>query len=356
MPYGVAGVEVKAAVKKAATWGTAVACGASDGILILPTTIKKSAPVDVDDSLGTFYSKDGLLGAIKVEGDLPAYLRYDSLNVLIGMAMGVTGAPAQQGGTTAYAFTYKVDTDIDGHFVTWAQYLKNYIEEIASLKIIGFTIKGEVGKALQIIFHTIGINKTYNTSSGTNTTTTFGNVTFPEVANRVPFSQGVFRMNGQSAGALASPADKIYPSSFELSFKRKLTGVYDGQNRFTSGSNTQELIDEPTNDGVPEITLKLTFPRNTGLTWLTILGGDTRQKADIVFTGGLIAGSYYRSFTLQFPHLQLADDDPADAAGIIQEPLEFKVHGASAAPTGMTGCTEAFWITGINQRTTDPLA
>jgi hypothetical protein len=77
---------------------------------------------------------------------------------------------------------------------------------------------------------------------------------------------------------------------------------------------------------------------------------------DMTFTGGLIASTYYRTFKLQFPHLQLMNDDPADEAGVIKEPLEFTVHGAVAAPTGMTGITDPFWITGINQRSTDPLA
>ena len=349
---GVAGVEVKAAFKKAATWNTAVACGANDGILILPSTLKKDNTVDVDDSEGTFFAKDGDLGAIKVEGDLSMYLRYDSLDVMIAQAMGIAGVPTIQGATTAYAYTYKPSSNTDGKFGTLAKYMKNYIEEHTSAKVAGFAIKGEFGKALTITFKLICINKVAD--STVNTTTTFNNVTFSEVANRVRFAQGVFRMNAASGAALAV-GDRIYPSSFEFSFQRKLAGVY-GQYKYTSGNNTQDLIDEPTNDGPPELSLKLEFPRHTSSTYLTILGGDTRQKMDITFTGGLIASTYYRTFTLQFPHLQLINDDPADAAGIIKEPLEFKVHGCNTAPMGMTGITDPFWISGINQRATDPLA
>lgn len=350
---GVAGVEVKAAVKKASTWNTAVVCGANDGLLILPSGIKKDAPVDVDDSLGTYYSKDGLLGPIKVEGDLPLYLRYDGLDVLIAMFMGIAGAPAQQAATTAYAYTYKWKNDIDGYFVSFVKNMKNYIEEHSSMKVAGITLKGEVGKALQVIFKTIGSNKIYD--SAINTLTTFNNVTYFEQQNRVKMSEGIFRLNDQSGAALGD-SNKIYPSSFELSAMRKLKGEYDGQYKFTSGSNVQDLIDEPANDGQPEIKLKLNFPRHTGTTYLSALGADTRKKIDMVFTGGLIEATYYRQFKLQFPHLQLVNDDPADEQGIIKEPLEFVVHGAVAAPTGMTGLTDPFWISGINKRTTDPLA
>lgn len=353
MSYGVAGVEIKAAFKKAATWDTALACGAGNGILILPSSLKKDAPVDVDDSLGTFFSKDGNLGAIKAEGNIPAYLRYDSLDVLLAFFMGVAGAPAKQGTTTAYAYTYKWLTAVDGFFGTFAKYMKNYIEEHPSIKVSGITIKGEVGKPLQVIFDVISINKVVD--STVNTLVTFANVTYSEQANRVLFSQGVCRMNAQSEIALAV-GDKIYPSSFELTAKRKLKGEYTGEYEFKSGGNVQEMIDEPTNDGQPEIKLKLSFPRHVGTSYLTILGGDTRQKMDMTFTGGLIATPYYRTFMLQFPHLQLINDDPADEAGIIKEPLEFTVHGAVTAPLGMTDITDPFWITGINQLATNPLA
>lgn len=353
MPYGVAGIEEKIAAKKATAWGAAVACGANDGLLFLPSSIKKSAGFDKDDSLGIAYSKDGILGGINVEGDLPVYLRYDGLDLLLAMFMGAAGAPTQQATTTAYAYAYTRADNVDGLFVTLAQHMKNFILEYPSAKIVGLTLKGERGKGVQAIFKIIGINKVWD--STVNTTTTYANVTIPEVANRVLFAQGVFRMNAQSGAALGS-GDKIYPSSFELSAQRKLKGEFTGAYLFTSGSNSQDLIDEPINDDLPESTLKLTFPRLSATTYLAILGGDTRQKLDITFTGGLIASTYYRTFKLEFPHLQLKNDDPADEKGAIKEPLEFEVHGAFAAPTGMTGITTPFKISGINQRTTNPLA
>ena len=353
---GVAGNELVYAAKKAATWGTAVVAAANDGILSRPAGIKESQDVSVDDSLGLYFPGDGTPGAIKVEGDLPAYMRYDGLDLLIALAMGTAGSPAQQAATTAYAYTYALANNTDGLFATFVKNMKNYCAEIPSLKIVGFTIKGDVGKPVEITFKTIGDRVNKNTSGGQNTTTTMASITIPTVgmANRLMFGQAVFRIADQSAGALAAPANVVTPSSFELSFMRKLTGVYGA---YTTGvaANNQDLIDEPTNDGMPEITLKLTFPRHTAVTRLTDLGNDTRKKADITFTGGLIASTYYRTFKLEFPHLQYKSVDIADAQGIIQEPVEFVVYGASAAPTGMTS-TKPFVITGINQRSTNPLA
>lgn len=347
----VAGVEIKAAVKIASAWGTAVAAGANNGILILPTSVKKSAGNNIDDSLGTFMPVDGTPGEIKVEGDIPMYLRYDGLDLLLALFLGTSGAPTQQGSTAAYAYAYKWLMSIDGLFMTFAKNMKNYVEEHPSAKVAGITLKGEIGKALQLTVKTISQNKVFD--SVINTTSTFNNVTIFEAANRVRFSEGVFRMNDQSGSALASPTDVIYPSSFELSAQRKMKGVY-GQYK-TAAPNVQDLIDEPTNDGQPTITLKLTFPRHSNTTYLSVLGSDTRKKMDITFTGGLIASTYYRTFKLQFPHLQMTSDDPADAQGIITEPLEFNVLGTLSAPAGMTGITDPFWITGINRMSVDPL-
>ncbi|MCF6180061.1 MAG: phage tail tube protein [Geopsychrobacter sp.] len=345
----VAGTELKFGLKKAATWGTPVACSASDGLLLLPTGIKRDAGVDTDDSLGQFWAKDGTPGAVKVEGDIPSYLRYDGMDLLLALFMGIAGAPVQQAATAAYAYTYDLADNTDGLFATFAKHMKTYVSEVPSLKIAGLTLKGEQGKPLQLIANCIGDNMV---EDGTNTTITFNNVTIAEVANRIQFAQGVFRLNDQGAIALAA-GDKIGPSSFEMTAKRKLTGTYGSF--VTGGANSQDLIDEPVNDGAPEVTLKLQFPKHTGKTRLTELGADTRKKMDITFTGGLIASTYYREFKLELPHLQLKSVDVVDETGIIKEPVEFLVHAATAAPAGMT-LTKPFRLSGINTRTTDPLA
>lgn len=349
---GSIGVEIVAGAKKATAWGTAVALGANDGILVLPTTLKKRADVDVDDSLGNYFSVDGDPGMIVADGDIPMYLRYDGCDLFLANFAGVAGAPTQQGATTAYAFIYKWLKALDGKFITFAKSMTHYVDEVPTLKVDGITIKGEIGKALQLIINTVPINKVHD--SAVNTLGTFANVTYFEKANRVQFADGVFRLNDQSDVELAT-GHKVYPASFELTAKRKQKGEYTGQYR-TTGTNPQDLIDEPTNNDTPEIRLKLQFPRHTGVTYLSALGADTRKKMDITFTGGVIEGAYSRKFMLQFPHLQLANDDVADEKGIIKEPLEFIVHGAVAAPAGMTGITDPFWISGINRRTTDPLA
>ena len=347
---GLSGTEIKCAVKKASVWGTAVVCGANNGILLLPTNIKRDAEINTDDSMGSLFSKEGLPGPVKVEGDKPGYLRYDSLDLLFAMYMGIAGAPASQG-SGAYAYTYKIKTLLDGLFYTYAKNMKNYIEEYPSVKIVGINIKGEVGaKPVEVVFQTICNNKVIN--SAINTTSTFANVTYFEEQNRVRFSEGVWRMNTQSGAALGG-GDTIYPAAFEFDTKRKDKGEYSTQ--YKTATN-QELIDEPAGDGSMDTTFKLTFPRHTSSAYIADLIADTKKKLDMTFTGALIGGSFYRQFKLQFPNLQLKNVDPVDANGNIKEPLEFIVHGALTAPSGMAGLTDSFWLSGINRLSTDPLA
>lgn len=354
MGLGVAGSELKFAAKKAATWNTPVACGAGDGFLSLATGIKRDAEVLEDDSLGQFFKAGATPGAVKVAGDIPLYLRYDGCDLFLALFMGVAGVPTlHAAGAVSYDYLYKWATNTDGLFASFVKHMKNYIAETPSLKIQGITLKGETGKPLQLTIDAIGNDVV--TNSETNTTTTFNNVTILETGNRVNFGQGIFRMNDQSGDALASPADVISPSAFELTAKRKLEGVY-GAYKTAFAGNAQDVIDEPTNAGQPEVTLKLTFPRHTSVTRLNDLGNDVRKKMDITFTGGIIEGEIPRVFKLQFPHLMMKSVDVADENGIIKEPVEYLCLPASAAPTGMAGVMDPFVISGTNKRSTDPLA
>ncbi len=342
---GVSGIEVKAAVIKAATWGTAVACGANNGILILPPTVKQSREDYVDDSLGLYFPQDSDPGEVKAEGDLPAYLRYDSLDLLIAIVAGATGgAPVQQGATAAYAQNFPLQDSLDGLFATLAFNKKINVEEYPSIKLTGFTIEGEVGQPVKITFHGIASDRAIN---GVNDLTTFNNVTYFETKSRVLFNQGVFRMNDQSGAGLGG-GDIIYPNSFSLTFKRAMAGVY-------GAGGTFDIIDEPTNDDMPELKLALGFPRYTSEAYFTDWDNKTEKKADITFTGAEIATPYNRQFKIEFPNLKFSDVDAPIEKGIVKHPVELNVLGVSAAPTGMT-ITTPFEISVINRQTADVLA
>jgi len=176
---------------------------------------------------------------------------------------------------------------------------------------------------------------------------TFANVTYRDQKNRALYNQGVFRMNDQSGAALAV-GDEIYPSEFELTADRKITGVYGAGGVF-------DTIDEPTNDGIPEVKLKLTFPRYTAATYFTEWDANTAKKMDMVFTGLLISGTYYRKLTLSFPHLKYASTEAPERREIIQNTVDFNCLSADATPLGMAGITKPFRLQLVNTFGGDPL-
>lgn len=357
MPTPITGKLQRLGIKKAIAWNTAAAIGAGDEVAMLKGQAKRTAAIKIDQSRGTPFSKDGTAGEIKVDAPYTFNLRYIGLDVAIAMFMGIAGAPVQQGVTTAYKNIYKWNPDIYGLFVTLAKLMGTgtYIEEAPTAKVSAITLSGQVGSdPLQLVVDFIGSNK--EVASAVNTVATFANATLPAGAdkNAVMFSHLVFRMNAQSGAALGA-GDTIYPSKFTLSLKRNLEGKYTGQYR-TTGSNPQDLIDEPTLTGNPDLKLTLDFPTHTSATLLTDLGGDVRKKMDITATGALIATPYSYQHLIQMPHLQMEDDNVTDDTGRISEPVNFILHGASAAPNGMTGITDPLWWTVINTRTTDPLA
>lgn len=340
------GVEIRAAAKKATTWGTPVACGAADGVLLTMDTLKKTIENHPDGSLGQPFVKQRDQGEIKTGGAMNAFLRYDGLDLLLALVMGTTeGAPTQQGATAAYAQTFTLKDALDGLFGTIAINKGVNVFEYPSAKIMGFTLKGEMGKPVGIDFDVVADNE--DPASATNDLTSFANVTIFEPEHRVLMSQAVFRMNDESGDAI-DDGDKVYPSSFELSFKRKLKGDY-----VVGGANK---INEPLTEDTPEVKLKLTFPRYSATTYLSDLGADTRKKLDIVFTGKLIEDTYYRTFNLQFPHLALLNAEAATSRGIVEHPLEFDCLATDTAPTGMAGITKPFQLDVTNRQTADVLA
>jgi hypothetical protein len=469
------GVEIGNAVKLATAWATPVACGADNGVLMLPHTLKKAQASNIDDSLGLYYPKDSDKEAITVAGDLNMYMRYASIDLLLALAMGTSGDPVQSsetlhsgtstGGTTTtltdsgatfgtggeldgkyivmtdgtgerqivaiashtnteltfplgtspdadtvyrvvtsppshvgtatagagstltdsnQAFgtsseldglwitttggtgsgqtraiashtateitvgtawtvtpdattlyeifgdvaihTYELATDLDDLFATFCVDNTINVDEYGSVKVTGFVLTGEVGQPISIAFNLLSYDRV--TDSVTNTLATFANVTFREDSNRILFSQMVMRLNAQSGGAL-EVGDKICPNKFTLTYTRTMEGVYGT----CSGTDN---IDEPTNSGMPVTTLTIEFPRYEATTYFDFWDADTSLKADITFTGAVIADTIPRKLVIPMPHLKIDDADLPIEAGILKHPITLNVLGATAAPSGMT--------------------
>ncbi len=345
MPYAT-GTETRAALVKGATWDIAAACGAGDGLLVLPPTFKKERPLNEDDSLGTYFPHDAAPGGIKVEGDLPCYLRYDGMDLLLALAMGGTsGAPVQQGSTSAYAQSFTLAGLMDGLFATLALHNGVNIDEYPSMKFAGMKLRGRVGEPVEIVFK--GIASDRITDSSTNTPASFASVTIAEQANRVLMSHALIRM-GDSSGAALDSGDEIYPSSFELDLTRPMAGAH------VAGAG-HDRVDEPVAEAPTEIRLKLEFPRYSSSEHFEDWAGSVAKKMEMVFTGALIGDTHYRQLKVSLPNLIYKDVELPMERGALRHTLEFIALATDAAPAGMSGILDPFQVDVVNTRSTDVL-
>jgi hypothetical protein len=341
------GKEIKAAFTKASTWGQAVACASGEALLITGESISQSIEHLPDDSAGQSFHTASDQGLVTCGGDLEAYLRYADLGRLLAMAMGIAGAPTPQG-TGGQLHQLRMAGDTDGLFGTLAVYKGFSVHEFASAKVDGFTIQGAAGQPVSVSFHLICDGLSINTGSGANTNATMTALAAPSTGNRVLFKQASFLINDMDGAALEA-GDAVHPGRFSLSFKRNLAGDH------LAGGG--DKIAEPVTAAFPELSLSLEFPTYTSDTYLSDLGGGTRKKMRIDFTGGEIESGVNYSFSLLMPQVVITNAEAAvDRAGKIAHPVTMDLLAPPAEVSGMSGVAAPLAIDLVNTATGDLLA
>jgi len=341
------GKEVKAAFRKAITWGAPALATSADALLITSEKITRTREHLPDDSAGQAFVSGADRGLITCGGDLGAYLRYQGLEVLLALALGQAGAPEELG-ASAHRHHLGLAASNAGLFGTLAVFKGFSVHEYPAVKVDGFSIAGEAGQPLSVTFHLICDDLHLNTDAGVNHNASLAAIANPAPGLRVLFRQGAFWLNDAEEPALTA-AHAIAPSRFDLTFKRKLEGDH------LAGG--QDRVAEPMATGFPEISLSLEFPQYTSDTYLSDLGGDARKKLRIAFTGPEIEPGQPHVLELLFPHLVITNAEAAvDKAGKIAHPVTLACLAANQEPAGMPGVTSPLALNLTNARTTDPLA
>jgi len=336
-------------LKKATAWGTAVACGSGDGILVEEVGIKKTSALLPDKSAASPYSKGADKGLDTAGGPLSGVLRFQGFDTALALFMGSAAAPAQIGETDAYTGKLSLADSVKGQFATLANLImSDRVHEFPGVKITGVTISGERGAPCKIAFTTIADDEVY--ASIINTSTTMGSVTYPDAGNRAIFTSSCyFRMNAQGGDAL-SATDNIYPSSFEISMARTMEGDPTG---------TGNTIDEPdeTDDAVFTITLNFPKLNDANKGYFADWDAATAKKLEIGLIGKVCSGANLYSMIFRFPHILIDDAESiVSGSGKIPHKLVLNGYGVTAAVAGMTGLLHPVEIETINTRTTSPLA
>jgi hypothetical protein len=342
----------KVGLNLAATWGTATAVGAGDGVWVTDD-IKDSLSmqVDEDDSAGQDF-----IGSMQVANhnapkvEIPMLLHYNDAfqNVLWALACGTGGtAPTQVGTSTAYTNTFEPATNKTGVFATIIRDKVTFISEIPSAKCTGFELSfGDNGRG-EITFMFTG-NKNVVDSS-VNTSTQVSALTFPTQGLRAFFKQLAFRINTQGGSAL-STTDLIRTTDLKITYEQKLDELF---------VNGQDYIIEPEDNAYPETTIEATIDRLTSATddFIGYHRDNTSLKAELELTGPTLAATN-RKILFQFPNLICAEAPVEFKSGAdnVQPKIVLKAYKAASAPSGMTGVTKPFRITTTGVSTTNPFA
>ena len=344
------GREVIVGLKKGVVWGTPVAAGAADGLLLTGEGLGAGAPEDlIAEEAGVGFQQTSEAGDVNIEGTLSGFLRYDSaLWRLIALGMGSASA-RQIAAATAYTHTLDFIDSLDGLFGTVAIDKGPEVWEFPGAKVIGFSISGEAGQPVtfEVTTRCDALNR--NTASGANNNTTIAGVTYRSKALRVLSRHLTFRLNAQSGSALASPADDLQITSFTLSVTRPHSADH------VAG---RQGIVEPTEDGMPAVTLEFALPEYTDAAQLDRVVNHTALKADLTFDSGVDAGSGNNyTATVSLPQLILTGGDAAvSGPGKIGHSVSGRCEEAQTAPSGMTGITKPFRIAVTNRHATGELA
>jgi hypothetical protein len=331
---------------KGATWGTAVDCAAAGcGITPLnPGGLKLNMPpLEVDNIYGAHETDIDFANINPTDKSLDFRYLYDGQeNLLLALLMGTAGAPTQQAATAAYLHVLAMKDSVSGLFGTYAVEAGAKIHVMPSVKVMKAVFTLDNGM-LKSSFSLRG-NLVADDSA---VVTTFASVTYPSIRNRAKFHQGVFRMNAQGGADFAS-GDVIKPKGFTL----EITRVFDSEHE----AGSQSII-EPLETGKTNVKLTLEFPRMDAANddYFAAWKAGTEQKADIKFTGSLIASTYYRYLHFQMPRLIIEDVEYADS-NVVPAKIVLRSVKADAAPTGMTGLVNPLTINLMNTRTTDYLA
>jgi len=313
---------------KSTTWGTALATGAAKGLLILKDgNIALKCKYIPNEEIDQVVTKGGVVGPMEgVDFALEFSMRYDPgfLGNLIASLFGTAGAPS---GSAPVGYTHLFAwADSYAQFFTVAVERPGYIWEVQSAVPYKLNLKNS-GGFIQGVLSMRGNG--WTDASAVNTLTQMDAITYLDTGNRVRMSEGVFRMNAQGGAAL-SGSDALDVSDFDITYER----VIDNLPIFGLAG-----ICQPKESAVPKFTAKIKLPRTTAanLAFIAAFQAGTSYKADMVFTGPVIATTYHYTMTLTFQRLLFSEPPEAPLDGIIATTLNMEAQEAAAAPTGQVG-------------------
>lgn len=350
----VTGREISAAFGIVGTNSWGVATSVTYGVYFQSDGGIRPQPTYVDDpSFGQQFTGPADVGDFgTVDAQLPGQMYYDHHTYRMqALAMGSPAAVSvvsSQAANSLVAYQHVLDLspNVNGRAITFAMDKVQFVEEVRSAKVVGFSWSVGDGGVIQEQFHILG-DYAHDASAINTRSAVTTSATFPALQNRVFRNQGTFRMNAQSAGSLVAGDALPTPVNLTLTFDRP----QDTANVF--GKN---YAIEPADSGALAANLTLEFARANSAeinsAYRAAIAG-TAFKADITFTGAYVNSTSQRSLLIQFPYLEVREASmPVSGGENVRPTLNLVAKKPSSAPTGMTGVTQPFRITRISVNST----
>jgi hypothetical protein len=331
---GITGREARIAFVKFATNSWGVAASVTKGAYFQSDGGLTYQPARVnDEAFGQSFLADGDLGDVAAPDiTWTQRARYaDYGYILDACAMGspnaVTISTSAAGQTTSWQHVIDLAPSIDGLGITAAIDKVQFVDELTSAKVHGFSMAPGEGGVMDKSFKIMG-SKTTNISS-VNTRSTVNGATFPTLDNRVFRKHGTFRMNKQSAAGLGA-SDAVAIESWSMEFERP----QDAPHVFG-----QDFVYEPADNGFPTVKISVTYPRMNTITANSLyaaLREDPQWKSDMTFSGSYINSTDQYTEKYQFPALELDEwTAPLTGANQVKPTATFSAKLAATSPTGM---------------------
>lgn len=331
---GLTGRESRFAFAKYGTNSWSVAASVTKGAYFASDGGAMYQPQRVnDDAFGQAFLGSGGFGNVTaVDVTYQQRARYDDWSyILDALVMGspaaVTISSSVAGQTTSWSHVIDLAPSIDGLGITAATDKVQFVDELTSGKVYGFSFGLGDSGVFDESFKVLGTQMT-NISS-TNTRSTVNGATFKSLGDRVFQKQTTLRLNAQSAGALGS-TDAIQVEALEWSFERPQDAPY------VTG---QDYVFEPGDNGHPMAKVSWTYPRMSTVSANSLyqaLRSDTTFKADITALGANINSADKYTLKFEFPHMEL-DEWQATITGAnqVKPRATWTAKQATTSPTGM---------------------
>ena len=324
-----------AAYKKGAIWGTEVAVGAADELLVLKdgdlATARKQDMTPLKESNNTML-RTVVPGAVTACDVTPEfYLRYEmgAGGTILAQTLGTAGTPGAS--SALHLHTFQTATSTSGKFGTYVSEYPGKVFSVPSAKPYKFVISLQDGilKASPTLRGNVVID-----DSGTNGATQTDALLGTDPGPLVKFSECTkcWLALASHADAMAA-TEAVTISGFEITYGRGL--------ETPKLANGATYLAEPGEEDFPDIRVKLDFPKNDsgndvffddfqdGTAWQFLL--------EFTSAGHLGSTAEHGVLGFYFPKLLVAAVPDTKKAGMVTTSVEFiAVLSADALPVGMT--------------------